>query len=42
MNAEAQRRALAASQKAASFVFGDEGDDEGSLMWSKQPQFEVI
>ena len=30
MNAEAQRRALAASQKAASSVFTDEGDDEGS------------
>ena len=30
MNAEAQRRALAASQKAASSVFADEGDDEGS------------
>ena len=31
MNAEAQRRALSASQKAASSVFADEGDDEESL-----------
>ena len=31
MNAEAQRRALAASWKAASSVFTDEGYDEGSL-----------
>ena len=30
MNAEAQRRALSASQKASSSVFTDEGDDEGS------------
>ena len=31
MNAEAQRRALSASQKAASSVFADEGNDEISL-----------
>ena len=31
MNAEAQRRALAALQKAASSVFANEGDVEGSL-----------
>ena len=31
MNAEAQRRALTASQKAASSVFADEGDDEEGL-----------
>ena len=31
MNAETQRRALAASWKAASSVFANEGDDEGSL-----------
>ena len=30
MNAEAKRRALSAWQKAASSVFADEGDDEGS------------
>ena len=30
MNAEAQRRAPSASQKAASSVFADEGDDEES------------
>ena len=30
MNMEAQRRVLAASQKATSSVFADEGDDEGS------------
>ena len=30
MNAEAQRRALSASWKAASSVFTDEGDDEES------------
>ena len=30
MNAETQRRALAASQKAASSLFTNEGDDEGS------------
>ena len=30
MNAEAQRRALSALQKAASSVFADEGDDEES------------
>ena len=30
MNAEAQKRALAASRKAASFVFADVGDDEES------------
>ena len=42
MNAEAQRRALAASQKAASCVFTNEGDNEEVRMWSKQPQFEVI
>ena len=30
MNAEAQRRALAASCKAASSVFTNEGDDEES------------
>ena len=30
MNAEAQRRALSASQKVASSVFTDEGDDEES------------
>ena len=31
MNAETQRRALAASWKAASSVFTNEGDGEGSL-----------
>ena len=31
INAEAQRRALSASWKAASSVFTNEGDDEGSL-----------
>ena len=31
MNAEAQRRALSTSHKAASSVFTDEGDDKGSL-----------
>ena len=31
MNVEAQRRALAASWKAASSVFTNKGDDEGSL-----------
>ena len=30
MNAEAQKRALAASRKAASSVFADVGDDEVS------------
>ena len=30
MNAEAQKRALAASRKAASSVFTDVGDDEDS------------
>ena len=30
MNAEAQRRALSALQKAASSVFADEGNDEES------------
>ena len=30
VNVEAQRRALAALQKAASSVFTDVGDDEGS------------
>ena len=30
MNAEAQKRALAASRKAASSVFADVGDDEES------------
>ena len=30
MNAEAQRRALSASQKSAFSVFANEGDDEGS------------
>ena len=32
MNPEAQRRALAASRKAASLVFRDAGDDEMSLI----------
>ena len=32
MNAEAQKRALAASRKAASSVFADVGDDEASLI----------
>ena len=32
MNAEAQKRALAAFRKAASSVFTDVGDDEASLM----------
>ena len=32
MNAEAQKRALAASRKAASSVFTDVGDDEASLI----------
>ena len=32
MNAEAQKRALAASRKAASSVFADVGDDKGSLI----------
>ena len=32
MNPEAQRRALAASRKAASSVFADAGDDEMSLI----------
>ena len=32
MNAEAQKRALAASRKAASSVFMDVGDDEESLI----------
>ena len=32
MNVEAQRRALAASRKAASSVFTDVGDDEESLI----------
>ena len=32
MNAEAQKRALAASRKAASSVFTDVGDDEVSLI----------
>ena len=31
VNTEGQRRALAASWKAASSVFANEGDDEGSL-----------
>ena len=31
MNAEVQRRVLSASWKAASSVFTNEGDDEGSL-----------
>ena len=31
MNAEAQSRVLSASQKAASSVFANGGDDEGSL-----------
>ena len=31
MNAEAQKRALVASRKAASSVFTDVGDDEDSL-----------
>ena len=30
MNAEAQRRALSSSRKAASSIFTDEGDDEES------------
>ena len=32
MNTEAQKRALAASRKAASSVFADFGDDEESLI----------
>ena len=32
MNTEAQKRALAASRKAASSVFADVGDDEVSLI----------
>ena len=32
MNAEAQKRALVASRKAASSVFTDVGDDEESLI----------
>ena len=32
MNTEAQKRALAASRKAASSVFTDVGDDEVSLI----------
>ena len=32
MNTEAQKRALAASRKAASFVFADVADDEVSLI----------
>ena len=32
MNAEAQKRALAASRKAASSVIADVGDDEASLI----------
>ena len=32
MNAEPQKRALAASRKAASSVFTDVGDDEASLI----------
>ena len=32
MNAEAQKRALSASRKAASSVFADVGDDEVSLI----------
>ena len=32
MNAEAQKRAVAVSRKAASSVFTDVGDDETSLI----------
>ena len=35
MNAEVQRRALAASRKAASSVFADVGDDEESSIAAK-------
>ena len=35
MNAEAQKRALAASRKAASSVFTDVGDDEDSSAVAK-------
>ena len=46
MNTEAQRRALAASRKAASSVFTDVGDDEVSsiskLLQSKLLQSEVM
>ena len=38
MNAEAQKRALAASRKAASLVFTDVGDDEdGSAVAKATP-----